>query len=288
MAKFWTNVGTFAISVILSTPVFGEIHHYSLTAEQTNSAAKTYRGAHQILWDSELNNETLLITLAGTNSIPSDYRAFSEVAAGKGFTVVGIDYDNHVISTTCKNSDNDLCFDFFRQEVVVGNAGSDLLSISSANSILQRIQDTILFLSKQAPERFRGFIKDGQPDWSKIVVAGHSQGSGHAAYLSKLVSLKGVLLFAGPQDRFENESRFVNWVHSVGKTLPERYFSFIHRGDFFGADGQIKVSKYLMKGSQNIEQQFIITDAPTQDPHMSVIFPQFLPEWNELLNKVML
>jgi predicted esterase len=37
-------------------------------------------------------------------------------------------------------------------------------------------------------------------DWSNIIVGGHSQGAGHAAYLAKFNSVNRVLLFSGPND----------------------------------------------------------------------------------------
>lgn len=286
MTKLWTTVGTFMFLSLFSPLTQAEIIHKTLLPQETNAKAKTYRGPHQIYWNTELQNDSLLITLGGTNSLPSDYKAFTEVAVAKGYAAIGIDYDNHVISTTCKAHSDDLCFDRFRREVVVGNSRSSLLNVDADNSILQRIHDTLSLLALYEPAHFAQFIQNEQIQWQKIVVAGHSQGSGHAAYLSKLVPLKGVLLFAGPQDRFESEERKVNWVHQPGLTESTRYFAFIHKRDFFGAEGQIRVAKHLMQGVKDFEQHFIITEDSTRDPHMSVIFPEFTKEWNELLERV--
>lgn len=286
MTKIWTNVGTFVLLSLIGLSAQAELIRKPIRPEQANSSALTYRGSHQVYWDTELNNHLLLITIAGTNSIPSDFQAFSETATSVGYSVIGVDYDNHIISTTCKAHEDDLCFDYFRREVVLGEAQSPLLKISRANSIKQRIHDILKLLVQEHPSRFAGFIVDNQIQWERIVVAGHSQGSGHAAYLSKFVPLRGVLLFAGPQDRFEKETRSVQWLRTPSRTAPERYFAFLHVHDFFGSAGQIKAASQLMEGSFHIEDQFIITDTPVRDPHMSVIFPQFTPQWRELLSKI--
>lgn len=43
-------------------------------------------------------------------------------------------------------------------------------------------------------------VQTGGPLWSKVVVAGHSQGASHAAYIGYARSVLGVFAFSGPQD----------------------------------------------------------------------------------------
>jgi len=41
---------------------------------------------------------------------------------------------------------------------------------------------------------------NGRPDWSKVVVTGHSQGASHSAYIAYARPVLGAMSFAGPQD----------------------------------------------------------------------------------------
>jgi hypothetical protein len=45
------------------------------------------------------------------------------------------------------------------------------------------------------------------PVWSRIILAGHSQGAGHAAFAAQLVSMHRVVLFSGPNDHVPGLTR---------------------------------------------------------------------------------
>jgi hypothetical protein len=42
--------------------------------------------------------------------------------------------------------------------------------------------------------------------WENIVISGHSQGSGHAAWLAQTTRLRGAMLFSGPQDQEHDDT----------------------------------------------------------------------------------
>jgi pimeloyl-ACP methyl ester carboxylesterase len=115
-----------------------------------------------------------------------------------------------------------------------------------------------------------------------VTVAGHSQGSGHAAYLAKLFAVGRVILIGGPQDNFDPE--IAGWVTQAGPTPAGRYYSLVHRKDFFGADLQISVFKALIGGDEEIfSRNAIVSEKPVGDAHMELIQPKFSSEWRRLL-----
>ena len=62
------------------------------------------------------------------------------------------------------------------------------------------------------------FIRDnGGVDWSRTVISGHSQGAGHAAYLSFVLDVDAVL-FSGPQDCSECADR---WLEAMANEVEE-------------------------------------------------------------------
>jgi len=234
--------------------------------------------AHRALWDDTLpGNGLLLVTLGGTRSQPQDLESLQRVATRLGYRVLALDYPNHVISTACRESPQADAFDRFRSEIVEGKAVSDLVEVDAANSIQGRIQNSLQELAEGSDAAiWKPFVTSDGPNWSKVVVVGHSQGSGHAAYLGKIHELGGVLMLAGPQDHG------AKWLGRPGKTPADRYFSFLHRDDFFNSSQQIEAASALGLDSASV----IVTARKVRDPHMSVIDPIFATVWVDLLSRL--
>lgn len=252
----------------------------------THKSIQQIKGVHQAFWNSKFpQGDALLVSLGGTNSIPSDLNAFNKLAALNGYDVIAIDYDNHVITTTCKESKDSRCFDHFRQEVVTGKSVSPLIKVNTVNSIEKRIEHLIKYLIQKDSARWSAYLKNDKVDWSNVVVAGHSQGSGHAAYLAKLHSLRGAILLAGPQDRFE-DGRKVEWLRLPSKTKPDRYFALLHKDDFFGSEYQT-YNLLLLRESHQATTQVVLATDKVKDAHMAVIQPQFQSVWKNLLRQAL-
>lgn len=258
----------------------------------TNSGILQATSPHLALRDDDVPASGLLvITLGGTNSRTSDFQYVHEVALAEGHFVLGIDYPNNVISTTCRDA-APTCFDQFRAEVATGVSGSEIVQVDAVNSIISRIQALMRFLSNR-DERWSHFMIDGGVDWNKVILMGHSQGSGHAAYLSKFVSLKRLVLFAGPQDSHSKD--VASWTHLPGKTAPERIYAFLHAKDFFDVKLQMKVNEALHDGqklqisrvSNGSEPQLtsvIVSERPAQDGHHAVLYPPNQDVFRKLLD----
>ncbi len=265
----------------LTTPVWAEVTSRKIDPAQTNSSIRCARGPHLALWDDgPPGNGLLLISLGGTGSRPIEMEAFDREAVALGYRALGIDYPNHVISTACLDSSQPNAFDRFRQEIVQGKAVSDLVKVDEVNSIESRIQYLLKTLASQPGQGWEAFFKDGQPDWHKIVLVGHSQGSGHAAYLGKLHPLRGVIMLGGPQDCG------AAWLSQPGRTRPDHYYSFLHRNDFFNCARQIEAGRSLMNNPEAAISEsgpIIVTTRDVADPHLSLIQPIFRQVWIDLL-----
>jgi hypothetical protein len=135
------------------------------------------------------------------------------------------------------------------------------------------------------------FLTDGSPKWKRVIVAGHSQGAGHAAFIGKLFRVDRVLMFSGPQDYLDDLGEPAPWQARNGATPPSRFFAFLNLDDPFNVHHQIANCMALMKMSeadsimvkpgQAIEgnHHILINDIPTRQHHGSTLFPQFENVW---------
>jgi hypothetical protein len=150
----------------------------------------------------------------------------------------------------------------------------------------------LAYLIKQDPEAgWDEFVADGQPVWSRIVIAGHSQGSGHAAYIGKMYAVDRVLMFSGPQDYLDDLDEPAPWQTRQSATPPSRFFAFLNLKDPFNEHHQIANCIVLMGLSKpdtamvqpgeiiHGNYQILINDIDTKQPHGSTLFPVFENVW---------
>ncbi|MGH9652519.1 MAG: BPSS1187 family protein, partial [Bryobacteraceae bacterium] len=135
------------------------------------------------------------------------------------------------------------------------------------------------------------FVANGKPVWRRIVVAGHSQGSGHAAYIGKLFRVDRVLMFSGPQDYMDDLHKPAPWQARKSATPPSRFFAFLNLKDPFNVHHQIANCMLLMHMSEpetlmvkpgeviHGYHQILINNFPTKRHHGSTLFPQFKNVW---------
>ena len=240
------------------------------------------RGPHRLILDSQVEaNGLLLVTLGGTNSLPSDLAAFGDLAASRGYKVVALDYPNTVISTKARDDGFPDGFTSFREEIVVGTQVSSIVEVDAANSIENRL----LSVLRSAGPGYAEFLENDQPRWNQIVVVGHSQGAGHAAYLGKRHPLRAVVLLAGPQDT--SERGVSPWLSMPSQTPPESFLALLHRDDFFDCSKQLQAVSVLRKEpAERFGEDVVVLNTRVKDAHMSVIATDSQPWWEALLQRI--
>lgn len=183
---------------------------------------------------NELENERneLMVFLGGTISRTSGTSIFSEFAADKGFHVINLAYPNLVPVSQCSNETDIDCASNFRKEVFLGIEGSDLVTIDSNNSIANRLQKLLIYLTEtDSNGNWQQYLGNNEIIWNKIVIAGHSQGAGHAAFIANQRNVKRVIMFAGPNDFSDFFNMPANWLSSSSVTPLNNYFAFLHLRD---------------------------------------------------------
>lgn len=66
--------------------------------------------------------------------------------------------------------------------------------------------------------------------WEKIRVSGHSQGGGHAGFISKLKKVDRCIIFAN-RDWMAAYQEHAKWMQRSGLTDADDYYGFVHRND---------------------------------------------------------
>lgn len=175
----------------------------------------------------------LFVMLPGTDAVPRFYRFILRTGAPRGYHAIGLTYPNdEAIGTLCANSSVPDCAGLARNEVITGADSSPLVNVNPANSITGRLIALLTYLAATFPNEGWGqYLVGGQPDWSVITVAGHSQGSGHAAYLAKLQNLDRTVMFSGPGDVGIAPGSSAPWFSLPNITPVSRQYGFTHTGD---------------------------------------------------------
>lgn len=186
-------------------------------------------------------NGQLLVYFVGTGDSPARSHGLPELACALGFAAVAPMYKNERDARSACAA-NSPCYDGMHREVLYGgDSAPDPIRVDEANSALHRL-DTLLAQLAERDEHFAGWATIRERvtgrDFSQVVVAGHSQGSGHAVSLARDHQVARVVALAGPSDRLDSGKpghAAVEWVaqwRNESKTPPARVLGYNHEDDF--------------------------------------------------------
>lgn len=189
------------------------------------------------------SKNTLLFYMVGTIGSPSNDLLFTKMAANHGYHVISLKYVNNKSATTACSNDNDTnCYENFHKEAIFGTDLISAISIDTTNSILNRAVKLLQYLDANFPtENWGQFLTGNTIDWTKVITGGHSQGSGHAAYLGHLYPVQRVLMFSGPNEYMNNHSRIAPWFGVNNLTADSNYYAFGNTNDEVSFPNQLTV-----------------------------------------------
>jgi hypothetical protein len=215
-----------------SGPV-GQNVSYLVKPAETDSNYSLNEESHYIIRNTGTHLNKLLLFIGGSYSVPKDYYIFCGHSASIGLDVVSLSYPNGVATAPLGTSSDQFIFDNYRQELCFGTQLSSVVSTDTLNSINTRAVKLIQYLKNTYPDQNWGQYLTAQNTllWSKIIVAGHSQGSGHACYLSKKNLVDRVLMFSGPNDYSSYYTASANWLKQSGLTPAIKHFALLHIRD---------------------------------------------------------
>ena len=212
----------------------GQVQTNYISPVQTDPNYSSNEDSSAVSWNDGAQQNKLFLFIGGTNSSSStDYNALRLHAANLGFDFINLSYPNSVPAASLANSNDSLVFDKYRQEIVYGTPVSNDVSVDSLNSIYTRTLKLIQYLEATYPSENWGqyLTTSNTIDWSKIIVGGHSQGSGHACCLAKQHLVNRVLMFSGPNDYSDYFSNSAHWLRQAGVTPTGKHFAYLSLND---------------------------------------------------------
>ncbi len=192
--------------VIWATPAFAA--HILPTvqlvaASTTDPAIDDVIGMHHVALGPQSERVgRLLVFLPGTTAPPQIYSQLIEGAARQGYHAIGLAYVNPAaVNVLCFGMAASGCHEMVRREIILGTDETTLVDVDFDNSIVNRLDRLLAHLESIAPnegwDSYRNAV--GQLRWERVVVAGHSQGAGHAAFIARLESVARAVLFSGTE-----------------------------------------------------------------------------------------
>ncbi len=202
------------------------------------------QGTYIYLNTNVTSRPQLFVFLPGTGGVPAGYQAVLKTAANLGFRSIGLMYDDpETMNSLCGDSTNVNAYLEARLAVINGgtntfNNGGTItsISISSANSITNRLIKLLLYLATgDTSQNWSQYVSSsGSLNWPQIIIAGHSQGAGHAGLIGKTQPVARSLMFADT-DWWTPNGQLpglpADWIATPGVTAPAYFFGFVHTND---------------------------------------------------------
>ncbi len=233
----------FTMLFIVLGQTIGQVQAAGLTIRNvapatTDPNINNWLNDHMVYLDQSVaSNHQLFLYLGGGNSKPSNTTYILKQAAADGYYAINLMYPNtQEPNPLCGNDPTTDCFGKLRMDILDGggrflNGSNGTVEVTPANSIYNRLTRLLDYLNNTYPtEGWGQFLANNTPDWSKISLAGHSQGGNNIAVIAKENVVARVAMFAAPDDyyhRNQPDARIANWITTGHVTPTERYFGFI-------------------------------------------------------------
>jgi hypothetical protein len=188
----------------------------------------------------------LLVFLPGDNGNAAGPKNVYPVAARQGYHVIALTYPAGKIGA-CVNEEGKqnklMCFGNMMHETVTGEEGAlpggERTNVSQhpQDSIINRLIKVLEWAKKEYPDHGwdRYLTSGGKVDWSRVNLAGFSNGSAHAAYMGTLPELRGVgrvALFAGPNDGVGDSTETwesASYIQLIEGVTDTHYYGLVHQ-----------------------------------------------------------
>jgi pimeloyl-ACP methyl ester carboxylesterase len=232
----------------------------------------------------------LLVFLPATRAVPASYSAFLAVAHDLGYSVLALDFFNRGLSLvkTCAGIPD--CYGTVQRNRFDGSSPSAWSAVAPSNSIMARLHAALDQLDAMEPEAgWARFAPNGAVDWRSVVVAGHSQGGGQAAFIAHEHPVRAVLMFSAPAQTDDGVP--ASWLAEPGATPPDRMSGFISRGDVYfdnvmstwralGLAGTSRIVTDVALGTPGESHSRSVNDSTPRDGSG---VPLFVREWTAML-----
>ncbi|WP_051941777.1 BPSS1187 family protein [Maribacter forsetii] len=200
---------------------------------KTDSRITTANTPHFIAYNTNNTKGKLLLFIPGTNGIAlkGPMHLFS-TAVEQGYSVINLSYINTpAIARICKGDnllENADCAEDFRNRRVYGDTKFSLIEDMPYDAIVNRLTKLLVYLTENDKSgNWERYLKNGEPNWNEIALAGQSQGGGMSAFIAKTHLVHRVIDFSGGWD-YSAKNKIANWYFKNSKTPLDRYYGTYH------------------------------------------------------------
>ena len=272
-------------ALLLALSAQAEERSLRIAPQATDAQLKVDEPPHWVVYDPAVA-EPLFVWLPGTNGHPaSGPKGLFQAVRSAGFRLVGLSYlDDVAVSLVCKGprlQAHPTCAAAFRQQRVWGDATAAPIDDRPEDAIVPRLTRLLRHLAEQEPAgQWAGYLDGDEPRWSRIVLAGQSQGGGMAAFLAQTRSVAGVLVFSGGWDHGANGD-IATWYRRRSVTPPGRWQATYNvQEPQAGTLGRI----YSTLGIPSAQVYALDLPVVTRLPHTDGVGnPAYAPLWRKML-----
>jgi predicted esterase len=185
-----------------------------------------------IVFDEEAPADSpLVVFMPGTGGKPNNVVHLLRVVAAQGYRVIGLEYDDEpAVVQVCPRDPDRACSANFRARRIFGGSARSPVENTQSETIVNRLVKLLSYLQERdAARHWDGYLLNGEPNWSRIVVSGLSQGAGMAAYIAKSKAVARVVLFSSPWDYIGSSQQLAPWISEPSATSPDRWFAEYHQ-----------------------------------------------------------
>jgi hypothetical protein len=271
----------------------GNLITQEIRPSETDSSITRFNEPSVIMFDAETPMDSpLVVFMPGTDGKPRNAMGLLRVVAEQGYRVIGLEYDDDpAVVQVCPRSPDANCSAKFREHRVFGGNGGSPVENTQAETVVNRLVKLLGYLQEHdAASHWDGYLRDGEPNWNRIVVSGLSQGAGMAAYIAKRKLVARVVLFSSPWDYLRASRQLAPRIGAPSATPPDRWFAEYHRRENTAAL-IARAYEVLQIPKSNI--RVFDLDLPkdmkfkSENPyHGSTIrIPAYTPEWQFLFGR---
>ncbi|MFT4045882.1 MAG: hypothetical protein QM661_04210 [Solimonas sp.] len=182
----------------------------------------------------------LFAFLVGTTGSPDSSKTMLAVAAASGYRAVSLMYDTMpATNEACHHDPDPTCSQRFRQKRAYGDDVSRDIDDAPNEAVVPRLKAMLATLAQRYPDEGWAQYRqaDGELAWNRLVLSGHSQGAGLAAFIARQHEIARVVLFSSPWDYYregggngdkKGGKRVAPWLAGTGATPAERWYAMYH------------------------------------------------------------
>jgi hypothetical protein len=296
LPRAWAPRTAFACFLAIgwtSSAVAGDVTTYRIKSSDTDQRIRrSFDATNVVMFDRLTKSQYLVVFLPGTSGVPANAEDFLRVAVSRGYRTISLSYDNEPsVQQACFSNPTIACAARVRQKRSFGEDVTDRIDDRRWESIESRLLSLLKYLSASHRDQFwTRYVGAETPVWSRIAIAGHSQGGGMAEYIAKKRNVARVVILSGGWDSSSDSpleptsTKLAPWYVDPGVTPAARWYALYHRRE---NHSHLIAATYRSLGIVQSHIRALDLDPPDGlTAHSSVLRdPRYIHAWEFLLGR---